>query len=440
MATPYNPDTSNTPDVQVSPLSIKSLLTWSPRTCAHVMLWFDPASTSHLPVGYLSSDPAVVAQQVSFLKARGVDFALLQWYGTTAHPHNEAALAWKAECEKQGLNFAVGMDQGMFASWYMPKGTDVNAWAAQMMQYVAATFFTSPNYEKTADGRFFLPNFNWQAVTGLNAGALLAQYPQVAMLWEHSGGVSQPGSAGAFAWIGVSGTYDPQKVIENYTSSFLATTAKSVAKNPKLLIMGSLVRGFDDHNRQPGGDPTKSVWDPATPYRFADEKSGATFLNDVALYNSSNPKPQYLQLVTFNDYEEGTALERGIDSDVAVTLTDSNHVDLVVNGQVVMSGAAGTFDLNSLAPKNNQQFVCQAVAVGKPFFQNKLSSTMTTTATLVPAQTAQVPVALNTQVPVSVPVSGTASGLTVSGTVTVTVPIQQNVNVPVTITTQTIWS
>lgn len=470
---PYNPVPITNPGIPVSPISIKTLLNWTPRIAAHIMLWFDPTSSSHLNIGYLSSDPTVVAQQVTYLKLRGVDFALLEWYGSTAHPHNEAALAWKAECEKQGLNFAIGLDGGMFKSWYMPSGTDVNTWAEKQVQYVADNFFTSPNYEKTPDGRYFSLQFGWELVSGLDQGALVSKFPKLALLCENTGGVSRPGSAGAFGWIGVNDA-NPQGAIEAYTSDFLSKTASSYAANNKLYIMGSICKGFDDHNRKPGGDPTKSCWDATRPYRFADEKHGQTFLNVIDLYNKSTFKPPYMQLVTFNDHEEGTEYEWGIDSLLDVKLSVSNgvltatltgnlntvsHTDIVVNDKVAatFTGGSHTFDLNSLNPANNQQFQCQAVVTGIPFFQQKTSNVVTTTALVVPATTSQVPVnttvtvplsssasvQLNTQVavPIStevdVPISTTINGLTVSGTVkvpisqTVQVPINQTVQVPV---------
>lgn len=447
----YNPETSNTPDVQVSPLSVKTLLNWPARIFAHTMQWFGPKS-GHLNVGYASGDPATIARQVTFLKTRGVDFVLLEFYGTMAQPG--VALAWKAECEKQGLGCAIGMDCGMFKPWDMPKGMDVNAWAKQQLDYVVANFFTSPMYEKTADGRFFMINFGWQTVTGLDAAAVLSGYPQIAMLWEHSTGVGKPHSAGGFAWVGVTGKFDPQKVIENYSADFLAKTKASFAGNSKQITAGSLARGFDDHNRQPGGDPTKSVWDNTAPYRWADEKQGQTFLNVVDIYNKSAFKPAYMQLVTLNDFEEGTALERGINSELAVSITaaqgvvtvalDGNlatvdHVDIYVNGEIVSTqqpAASLSFDLNNLSPINGQEYDSQAIAVGKPLFQNQASATVKTSATLIPGQTVQVPVHLDTSAVVHV--SGVFQGLTVAGDLTV--PVTQDLMVPATINTQILWS
>ena len=61
----------------------------------------------------------------------------------------------------------------------------------------------------------------------------------------------------------------------------------------------------------PGFDDRKASW---SENRFMDSRCGKTFEESLRLwrkfYSSSDPLP-FLLVVTWNDYEEGTAIERG---------------------------------------------------------------------------------------------------------------------------------
>jgi hypothetical protein len=62
----------------------------------------------------------------------------------------------------------------------------------------------------------------------------------------------------------------------------------------------------------PGFDDSKAAW---RRNRRIDARCGKTFEDSLRVfrryYSDSNPLP-FLMVVTWNDYEEGTAIERGI--------------------------------------------------------------------------------------------------------------------------------
>jgi len=72
--------------------------------------------------------------------------------------------------------------------------------------------------------------------------------------------------------------------------------------DPHKLAIGAAWPGFDDR---------KASW---SENRFMDARCGKTFEESLRLwrkfYTSSDPLP-FLLVVTWNDYEEGTAIERG---------------------------------------------------------------------------------------------------------------------------------
>ena len=127
-----------------------------------------------------------------------------------------------------------------------------------------------------------------------------------------------------------------------------------------------------------------------------DQQCGQTWLRTFAkvnsLYSASRQLP-YLQLVTWNDYEEGTEIESGIDSCVSLQPSVSgNTLQWSVNGNentvdhyTVYSSADGqkltklvdtktgvhSLDLCSVAvPKSTSQLLVQAV--GKPSLANRM--------------------------------------------------------------------
>ncbi len=91
-----------------------------------------------------------------------------------------------------------------------------------------------------------------------------------------------------------------------------------VAANPGRLYSGSFFKGFDDR------------YAPWTQGRVVDQACGLTFvrsLSAVSTYLASSPSNlPFLQVATWNDYEEGTEVETGIDNCAAVSAGVSGTV------------------------------------------------------------------------------------------------------------------
>jgi hypothetical protein len=391
--------------VTVSPLSIKSQLNWSPRIAIHFMLWFD--GIKHLDVGYLSNNPTVVKAQIEFLHQRGVDLLIMDYYGPQNVFQESVVSLIKAECERRGdMKFAFGFDHG--ALKYKTSGVSDTDWMLSVVKTAIANHMGSPAYEKLPDGRFLAHEFGWETVSGLDISKITTTYKSnVAFFFRNSGGWTKPGAAGAYGW-------EDNKDVPGYTANFI----KVAQSHPTGTWFGSISKGFDDHNRQPGADPTKSVWDSTAPARIYPENNGQTWLNNIAAYNAAAIKPQYLQIVTFNDHEEGTAVEFGIDSDAAVTISRTgDKIKLVFSGNLATMNSAEIYidgllyglvvDLTApyewqLPTVVSGDHTIQARFVGLPFFKNKDSNSVTAKAVLVPDQTISVPV--DTVVTVQIPV------------------------------------
>jgi hypothetical protein len=391
MSITINPDPLVNPGITVSPLLIRNALNWRPRIAAHVEPWFNTASASHLNIGYSSNNPTVVQQQATFLHSRGVDFVIFDWNGKDDAFQTSTCLVWKKVCESIGLNFAFCFDHSLFKAKPSSNPANHTLYMKEQFAYILATFAPSKNYERTASGKLLAIEFGWELEPTLDAGAVLSAYPQFAMLWEGNNGYTRPGSAGAFAWVGFNPA-DPSGCVESYQTSFL----RDAGLHAKQISMAALVKGFDDHARRPGQDISKSVWNyPNDPARIAPEKQGQTFLNTINILNASAHKPPYVQITTFNDHEEGSFFEWGINSQLTVThaFATKNNLNFALHGNLntvssvkilvdgVLRATVSTIPVNGVVTAYLATYklaykthVVTAIVVGKDFFQQKESA------------------------------------------------------------------
>src|SRR5206468_2218588 len=95
------------------------------------------------------------------------------------------------------------------------------------------------------------------------------------------------------------------------------------------LAIGVLYKAFDDNNASWSGN------------RVIAQECGQVLMNTAGeiskYYGGSNPQLPYVQLATWNDYEEGTAVEGGIDNCYSVS---ASMLGNVVNWSLVASDGA----------------------------------------------------------------------------------------------------
>ena len=105
----------------VSKSDIHSLL-YSGNTTkvyAHLMVWF--GGSSHMNVGYSSTDAGQVTRQINDMISRGINGVIIDWYGPGSSTDQAVQLVM-AESEKHpGFTFAIMVDQGAI-KWDSCKG------------------------------------------------------------------------------------------------------------------------------------------------------------------------------------------------------------------------------------------------------------------------------------------------------------------------------
>jgi hypothetical protein len=345
------------------------------KVYAHLMLWF--GKSNHMNIGYSSTDAAQVARQIDDMVSRGIDGVILDWYG----PNNwedQATQLIMAEAEKHpGFTFALMIDSGAI-KWDSCSGCSPQQALVNQLQYIERAYFPSPAY-MTRQGQPVITNFNvdlsYPSVDWNAANAALSTHP--VFLFQNNNGFSHTLSDGSYAWV--------MPTTTDYGISYLSSFYQTGMGFPSQQVVGATYKGFND---------TLASWGSN---RIMKQQCGQTWLQTFSEINglhNSGKQLTDLQLVTWNDYEEATEIESGIDNclSLAPSLSgnalqwnvsgDEGTVDhytvyISSDGQNLMSLTDLTAGLRSLnlcgfpIPNGNYKLFVQAV--GKPTFANQIA-------------------------------------------------------------------
>ncbi len=272
-----------------------------PTLLAVYMPWF--GDRSHMDVGYSSHDPKVLRTQVQQARGMGISAFVVDWYGDSApYSDNNFALLQKVASK---AHFQVAL------LYNEPEDEDSEATDGA----IAALDKAYKNYigpsAKYKDaylnyqGRpliFIFPkqgHVDWNLVRehcGNWTAAPLFIYkdePPAQFAGDFAGSYAwvQPGSAG---WAADGANWGDQ-----YLENFYKTMT---SKHPDKIVVGAAWPGFDDSAAKWGLN------------RHMQSRCGKTFDDTLHLYDryydSANPLP-FILIETWNDYEEGTAVEHG---------------------------------------------------------------------------------------------------------------------------------
>jgi len=276
----------------VSKLNVHSLLYSGATTkiFAHLLLWF--GQSSHMSVGYNSNDARQVSRQIADMISRGIDGVVIDWYGPNTMVDQATKLVMHEAEKHSGFTFAIMIDAGAMGN--ACSNCSSQQALTQLLQYVEKTYFGSPAYF-TIQGQPVITNFNvdgsvdWQSANGA-----LKTPPR--FLFQDQGGFTHSMSDGSYSWV------MPQA--GDYGLGYLSSFYHTGLSFPKTETVGATYKGFND---------ALAAWGSG---RAIDQRCGQTWLQTFDQINrtySSGKQLPYLQLVTWNDYEEGTELESGID-------------------------------------------------------------------------------------------------------------------------------
>jgi hypothetical protein len=286
----------------LSPLQSKNSAPAPPPTVLAVYEpWF--GHPRHISVGYSSQDPVEIRKQIDAAKSRGISGFVVDWYGDREPFLDHAyALMQAAAAEK---NFKVAM---MFDE------SNGDADVATDDALTAFDKFNETYLAPNAPGRQAYLTYNNRPVIFIfpKGGRTdwnrvrdeVNRWPSPPILIDEDGGAPYAGSIdGYYAWInpGPKGfAPDGSNWGGDYLEGFYH---KMETKFPDKIAVGAAWASFDD---------SKASWGLN---RHISARCGRTLTDTLNLAKENNtlehPMP-FILIATWNDYEEGTAIERGI--------------------------------------------------------------------------------------------------------------------------------
>ncbi len=373
----------NTAPANVSKVNMHTLVYAGATTkiYTHFMGWFGPAN--HMSVGYSSADPTQIQKQIDDQVSRGIDGAIIDWYGPGHYPDDNATqlmLSYAQTLPGTPFKVAAMEDVGALSTCANTVGCDLTQTLIGHLTYLYNTYQGSPAY-MTLNGQpvVFFFGLEKYAIDWDDVKANVPGNP--AFVFENAGGFSYTDSGGAFSWVQIN-PGNPNDWLQSYLDNFYQTALSYPAQH----AFGVAYKGFND---------TLAAWGSN---RVMSQNCGQTWLdtwNEAGKYYNSAQQLESIQITTWNDYEEGTEIETGIENCVAVSASvvgntlswaisgNENTIDhytvfVSLDGQNLMpitNAPTGvrTVDVSALglAPGSYTLYV---KAVAKPSMTNKMSN------------------------------------------------------------------
>ncbi|HYK88074.1 MAG TPA: hypothetical protein VE398_04860 [Acidobacteriota bacterium] len=272
----------------------------APKLLAVYMPWF--GDHSHADVGYSSQDPAVLRKQIQQAHRRGISAFVVDWYGDS-HPYSDHNFALLQQAASEN-HFQVALLYNE-AEDEDARATDdaIAAFDKAYKAYIGPEAAFHDAYLRR-EGRpmiFIFPKrgrVDWNRVrehcSSWDAAPLLLYKDEPPSQFADD-------FAGSYAWVqpGHQGwTPDGSNWGEQYLDSFYKTMRN---KHPDKIAIGGAWPGFDDSGAKWGLN------------RHMQSRCGKTLEETLKFYHryyDDSAPPPFLLIETWNDYEEGTAIER----------------------------------------------------------------------------------------------------------------------------------
>lgn len=241
---------------------------------------------------YASSDADVIEYHLLLMKYAGIDGIIIDWYGSSElwdYPLNRKnAEAVIKKLKEVGLDFAITYEdrtlEPLESNGLIETAVEG---AIADMAYLEDNYFNKSNYIQinkqpllTVFGPITLQSKNeWNEII-----ASMSEQPTLLSLWHESNEMGS-NAAGEMAWIYQDNTH----LMNFYTNKYHTFD----------FALGAAYPGFVDYYEEGG-------WGAGMDWSIAHEK-GATLETTLKLAKEHNIKD--LQLVTWNDFGEGTMIE-----------------------------------------------------------------------------------------------------------------------------------
>lgn len=272
----------------------------SPEVLALYEAWF--GQPNHISIDYSSNDPAVIRRQIHEAKAMGISAFVVDWFGDRQPFIDQSYALMQKTAAKRKFHVAMMYDEANEED-----GATDEAIADFTMFHDAYLSSKSPGHEAylTYQGHpviFIFPeggHTDWDKVR-----AVVNKWnPAPLLIDENLPGKYADAFDGFYPWInpGPKGwATDGSNWGEQYLNDFYRTM---VSKYSDKIIVGGAWAIFDDR---------KASW---SLNRHISARCGQTYQDTFNFWRKYVPAGQVIPFVmieTWNDYEEGSAIEHGI--------------------------------------------------------------------------------------------------------------------------------
>jgi len=414
----------NAPAGHMSPLSVKQLMYpgWTGRLICEYQPWF--GMSSHKSVGYNENLSTTVAGQDSFMLTEGCDINLVDFYGSLSANQSfnlattNAVFADLNSRSGFPVKFGIMEDKGALTGT-CPTANQTEAATVACLQNALITDMDYINTHYANSGVYvtdggnpviftFMSASMWPVLTSADWTTIWTAVKAHSdtytaafkYIFQFGSFTSAPYDNGRFGWLQPP-AYDAAKQFwwgsnSNASPVYLDNFYSSGLSHPSQLTVGIIYKGFDDNNASWGGN------------RVIAQQCGQVLMKSASeigkYFGGSNPQIPYVQIATWNDYEEGTAVEDGIDNcytvnaslsgsqlswslvalDAGYASTSTIHhfnvyyTDPAGNLYLAASNlpvSASAFDLSTVVPPGTWNVYVEMV--GQPLIINRLSSALT---------------------------------------------------------------
>jgi hypothetical protein len=273
----------------------------SPKVLAAYQPWF--GNSKHMNVGYSSQDSKVLGEQIKKAKDLGISGFVVNWYGARKTFEDQSYFLLQNAAVGSGFTTSIMYDEDTDNSASNTDSVVVDLQYAYD-RYIGPHAIASRSAYLRFNGRPVIFIFPKEGSTDWK------QVRQVVNSWEDPpllifkdiNTKYADVFDGFYAWV-QPGKEGWKRDGSNWGEQYLETFySRMNTEFPNKIAVGAAWPGFDD---------SQASW---SRNRHMNDRCGKTFDESLRMfrryYSGERPLP-FLMVVTWNDYEEGTAIERG---------------------------------------------------------------------------------------------------------------------------------
>ncbi|WP_159019213.1 glycoside hydrolase family 71/99-like protein [Algibacter sp. L3A6] len=244
---------------------------------------------------YSSSDPDLQEYHFLLMKLAGIDGVIFDWYGSrNIHDYGlikNATETFISQLENVDLDFSI-MYEDRVAYMEQPQTIeDPIQRAKEDFSYIKDVYFKSSNYLEFNNSKLisvFGPHYltsenDWNSIYDIFSET---EQPSLISLWAKKNTLGNH-FKGEFLWVAPDHLLAQDYYYENYA-------------NANEITIGSTYPGFNSFYEEGGWSDGINTW-------VLPKNNGSTFIQ--TLNNSGYENANFIQIITWNDFGEGTMIE-----------------------------------------------------------------------------------------------------------------------------------